>query len=65
MILTRPPREKVLWTTICVITANSAVEPLFNFSAVKPLFFFLKLKLKFWPGKFQTRGGARSGSLDG
>ena len=28
MILTRPPREKVLRTTICVITAHSAVEPL-------------------------------------
>ena len=33
MILTRPPREKVLWTTICVITANSAVKPLFNSSS--------------------------------
>ena len=35
MILTRPPREKVLWTTICVITANSAVKPLFIILAWK------------------------------
>ena len=74
MILTRPPREKVLWTTICVRQLDRCWHRVRLIKAVSSLPFDtfrgtiskfvpqLKIKLAL---KLQTRGGARSGSLDG